>query len=80
MKKANVVGVGIGAPIRDGRPAGEAGIVVSVTHKVPKEELAAEDLVPKALEDVRVWVEAIGQPRALDDSISASIPNYSLTG
>ncbi|MGC9346984.1 MAG: hypothetical protein ACP5JG_02495 [Anaerolineae bacterium] len=71
MKKTNVVGVGIGVPIRNGQPAGEPGIIVSVTHKVPAQELAEEDLVPRVLEDVRVWVEAIGWPRALED-VSAS--------
>jgi hypothetical protein len=69
MKKANVVGVGIGVPIRDGRPAGSPGIIVNVTHKVPIRELAEEDLVPRDLENVRVWVEAIGQPQALSNDL-----------
>lgn len=62
--KANVVSVGIGLPIRDGKPVPEPGIVVGVTQKVPPEDLALEDLVPSRLEGVRVWVEEVGQPQA----------------
>lgn len=62
LKKANVVAVGIGIPIRDGRPVGKPCIIVSVTHKVAAMELAAEDLLPQELEKVRVWVEEIGLP------------------
>jgi len=64
MEKANVVAVGVGVPIVDGRPKGKPGIIVSVTHKVAASELTARDIVPQALEDVRVWVEDIDRPHA----------------
>ena len=64
LAKANVVSVGIGIPMRDGRPAAEPGIIVSVTRKATASELDPEDLIPHVLEDVRVWVEEIGRPRA----------------
>ncbi len=64
MAKANVVAVGIGIPMRDGQPAAEPGIIVSVTRKVATSELDPEDLIPRTLEDVRVWVEEIDRPRA----------------
>ena len=70
LEKENVVSVGIGLPMHEGQPVGEPGIVVSVTRKVAVSELAPEDLIPHELEDVRVWVEEIGQPRAYPD-----IPN-----
>lgn len=57
LAKANVVAVGIGIPMRDGRPRGGPAIIVSVTQKVHASELAPEDLVPQMLEGVRVWVE-----------------------
>jgi hypothetical protein len=60
LRKANVVSVGIGLPIREGKPVAEPGIVVGVTHKCSPEDLAPEDLVPPMLEDVRVWVEEVG--------------------
>ena len=68
LKKANVVAVGIGIPIRNGRPAGEVGIIVSVTHKVAAMELAVQDLIPRELEEVRVWVEEAGRPHAGKDT------------
>ena len=64
LEKENVVSVGIGFPLREGQPVGEPGIIVSVTRKVAAHELAPEDLIPRQLEGVRVWVEEIGQPRA----------------
>ncbi|MCU0519912.1 MAG: hypothetical protein MUF84_04375 [Anaerolineae bacterium] len=60
LAKANVVAVGIGIPIRDGKPRGGPAIIVSVTHKVQASELRPEDLIPQTLEDVRIWVEEIG--------------------
>jgi len=69
LKKANVVSVGIGIPIRNGRPAGALGIIVSVTHKVEAVKLAAQDLVPRELEKVRVWVIEIGRPHAGEDAV-----------
>jgi hypothetical protein len=68
LKKANVVAVGIGMPIRNGQIAGELGIMVSVTHKVEATKLAAQDLVPRELDKVRVWVMEIGLPRAGNDT------------
>ena len=68
LKKANVVAVGIGIPIRNGQPAGEVGIIVSVTHKVAAVELAVQDLIPRELEEVRVWVDEVGRPHAGKDT------------
>ncbi len=65
MRKANVVGVGIGLRQRDGKYTGELALIVSVTHKVPPEELDAEDLVPQEIDGVPVDVQAVGTLRAL---------------
>jgi len=65
MRKANVVGVGIGLRQRDGKYTGELALIVSVTHKVPPEELDAEDLVPREIDGVPVDVQAVGTLRAL---------------
>jgi len=65
MRKANVVGVGIGLRQRDGQYTGELALIVSVTHKVPPEELDAEDLVPQEIDGVPVDVQAVGTLRAL---------------
>jgi hypothetical protein len=65
MRKANVVGVGIGFRRRHGKLTDEPAIVVSVTHKVPRSKLKAEDVVPPELDGVPVDIEAVGQLRAL---------------
>lgn len=65
LRKANVVGVGIGLRRQGGRPTGELSIVVSVTHKVPLEELDPQDVIPRELEGVPVDVQAVGRLRAL---------------
>ncbi|MGC9397199.1 MAG: hypothetical protein ACP5J4_20330 [Anaerolineae bacterium] len=64
LKKANVVGVGVGLRMRHGRPVGGPALIVNVTHKVPSEELHPEDRIPNMLDGVRVWVEAIGEVKA----------------
>ncbi len=66
MRKANVVGVGIGFRRRRGKPTDEAAIVVSVTHKVPRSQLNEEDVVPHELDGMPVDVEAVGTLHALD--------------
>lgn len=65
LRKANVVGVGIGLRSRDGQPTDELAIVVSVTHKVPLESLRPRDVVPRELEGVPVDVQAVGVIRPL---------------
>ena len=67
LSKPNVVAVGIGMPMQDGRPVGAPGIVVSVTHRVDAQELSEADLVPQQLEEVPVWVEEIDHPHAEAD-------------
>ncbi|MEJ5308873.1 MAG: hypothetical protein WHX52_03800 [Anaerolineae bacterium] len=64
LKKANVVGVGIGIRMRQGRPVGGPALIVNVTHKVPLEQLHPQDRIPETLDGVRVWVEAIGEVKA----------------
>lgn len=66
MRKANVVGVGIGFRRRRGKPTEEPAIIVSVTHKVPRSELNTEDVVPRELDGVPVDVEAVGTLHALE--------------
>jgi len=65
MRKANVVGVGIGLRQRGGKPTGEPAIVVSVTRKVPVSDLAPGDVIPRELEGIPVDVQAVGELRAL---------------
>lgn len=65
MRKANVVGVGVGHRRRGQESTSELAIVVSVTHKVLISQLDPEDVIPRELEGVPVDVQAVGQIRAL---------------
>jgi len=65
MRKANVVGVGIGLRQRQGELTGAPAIVVSVTRKVPLAQLAPGDVIPPELEGLPVDVQAVGVLRAL---------------
>ena len=65
MRKANVVGVGIGLRQQGGKPTGKLAIVVSVTRKVPLSQVAPDDVIPRELEQIPVDVQAVGELRAL---------------
>lgn len=65
LRKANVVGVGIGLRNQGGQATDELSIVVSVTHKVPLGRLRRRDVVPSELDGVRVDVQAVGILRPL---------------
>ncbi|MEA3310256.1 MAG: hypothetical protein U9Q70_12205 [Chloroflexota bacterium] len=69
LRKANVVGVGIGIqePDEDEERAPRVVLVVSVTHKVKHKYLHWKDVIPSRVEDVPVRVEAIGHLQAQDD-------------
>ena len=66
MRKANVVGVGIGFRKCDGRITDEPSIVVSVTDKVHGSLLAPEDVIPCEVEGVPVDIQVVGKLQAFD--------------
>jgi hypothetical protein len=57
----NVVGVGVGLREVAGQRSDEVCLVVMVTHKVPRAQLAPEDLIPTEIEGVGVDVQAVGE-------------------
>ena len=65
MRKRNVVGVGVGFREKAGRPTNAVCIIVSVSVKLPLNQLAAKDIIPNELEGVPVDVKATGTFRAL---------------
>ena len=65
MRKANVVGVGIGLRQQGGKPTGGLAIVVSVTRKVHLSQLAPGDVIPRELDRIPVDVQVVGELRAL---------------
>ena len=64
LARANVVGVGVGLIRRRGVLTGEIGIIVMVSRKVRRSELAPSDVVPTELEGVPVDVQEVGEIRA----------------
>lgn len=66
MKKANVVGVGIGLAVRDGVRTDELSIVVMVRQKVAWQKLDEDDIIPQEIEGVKVDVQPVGDVRAME--------------
>jgi len=64
LNKANVMGVGVGLRMRAGELTDEVVLVVMVTRKVPRAQLAPEDFVPSEIEGVPVDIQEIGHVRA----------------
>jgi hypothetical protein len=66
MEKANVQGVGVGLHMRGGKPTGGLSLIVMVTRKFPKAQLASEDLIPSEIEGVSIDVQEVGELEAQD--------------
>lgn len=68
LSKRNVVGCGVGYKVVGGRRTEELCVVVSVTKKLPEDQLSPDDIVPKKLDDVKTDVQETGEIRALNQS------------
>ncbi len=64
MRKKNVVGVAVGLAKENDTLTNEVALVVLVKEKVPWEQLAPEDRIPRQLDGVRVDVQEVGEIRA----------------
>jgi hypothetical protein len=49
--RQNLVGIGVGEKITDGKPTGELALIALVEQKVPREFLSEKDLLPERIED-----------------------------
>ena len=65
MKKANVIGVGVGFREQDGFLTDEVALVVNVTRKLPPTQLSPQDVIPDKIEGIPVDVRETGVMRAL---------------
>lgn len=72
LSRANVIGVGIGPVQKSGRRGDEVGLIVMVTQKLPRAQLAEKDFIPDRLEGVRVDVQEVGELKAMGDPGSGS--------
>jgi len=64
LAKANVIGVGVGLRRRGGELLDEPALVVLVSQKVPRTQLADEDFVPNMIDGVPVDVQEVGFVRS----------------
>ena len=60
MRKANVVGVGIGYRYRDGNRTDEVVIVVMVERKLTLDALSESDIIPAEIDGIPVDVQVVG--------------------
>ncbi len=58
--RANVVGVGVGVKWKNGEPTGTPAVVVLVTHKLSKDDLASTDVLPTKVQNIPTDVLAVG--------------------
>lgn len=65
LSRKNVVACGVGFKESEGRITDEPCVIVSVTKKLPKAQLATEDIVPQKLGEVKTDVVETGVVRAL---------------
>lgn len=61
LAKANVVGVGIGFRQQKNERSDEVVLVVMVEKKVPRSQLAPEDIIPGQIDGVPVDVQESGR-------------------
>lgn len=87
LKKANVIGVGVGMKETEGNKTEELSLKVLVRSKEPAAALSAKDLIPKEMDGVRTDVLAIGDVWAFQNHKARhrpampgiSIGHYSIT-
>jgi len=65
LARANVVGVGIGLRRAHGAHTDQVAVIVLVTRKVPRSQLAPKDIIPSQIEGVPVDVQEVGDIKAL---------------
>lgn len=64
FKRQNVVACGLGYKTSEGQTTSELSLIVSVTQKVPREQLMPQDIIPKSLEGMLTDVVETGRIRA----------------
>ncbi len=87
LKKANVVGMGIGYKDTAGIKSDELALIVLVQDKLPIESLSANDVVPKEVDGVKTDVIRVGKVVAYQNpknrlrpaSPGCSIGHYAIT-
>ena len=68
LARQNVLGVGLGYKERDGKISDELSLIISVAKKLPVEQLAPQDLIPKAFQGLITDVVETGYIRAFPEN------------
>ncbi|MBN2007516.1 MAG: hypothetical protein JXA21_29490 [Anaerolineae bacterium] len=68
FQRRNVVGVGIGYKNSQGQATEQLGLIISVTQKLPAEQLAEQDLIPKSFGGLVTDVVETGRIRAYPEN------------
>lgn len=74
MNKTNVVGVGVGYKIKDGKDTGVPSIIVFVEKKIPKKDLVRSQIIPEKLEETYTDVIETGEIRLLNERTRRARP------
>ncbi len=61
MKRANVIGVGVGYQKKGENWTNQVALIVLVAKKVPPEQLLPKDLLPSKIDGVVVDVQEVGR-------------------
>jgi hypothetical protein len=61
MKRANVIGVGVGYQKKGGNLTGQVALIILVAKKVPPEQISPKDLLPSIIDGVPVDVQEVGR-------------------
>ncbi|MDR3573996.1 MAG: hypothetical protein P4L50_09050 [Anaerolineaceae bacterium] len=61
MKRANVIGVGIGYQKKGENWTGQVALIVLVAKKLPAEQLSPKDLLPSMIDGVTIDVQEVGR-------------------
>ena len=65
LSKPNVVGLGIGYREVEGQMTDQVGLIVMVRRKVPRAQLAPQEVIPAQIEGIPTDVREVGEVRAL---------------
>lgn len=76
LKKANVIGVGVGLKETDGKWTEDLSLKVLVEDKLPIAALSAKDLIPKQVDGVLTDVQPVGKIYAFQNPVSRHRPAF----
>ena len=66
LAKQNVLGVGVGYKVVEGKRTDSLAIIVMVRDKIPESLLALEEIIPREIDGVPVDVQDVGELRTLE--------------